>query len=276
MIKIVPDEVAPATNWGWVVGMHGAGVSLAEEVLNAHTDVRLLRQGFVTGYLGVFQRPTVEVDPFWAVDNRIITQEYQVRGGGWNASFLREVFEAMRRQFAPGGIPMMMEGACWLAHHMDDVQTVFPGSRIVWVLRDPWETVMTATRHKLQGAEPSVEDLEKQVAIVGQQATAYRHHVERFGDLVTTLWFEQLTADFVAQGTALLAGIGMNTDYVVLSQDVIAPRPEQMQSRVGPWASALADVRDRIRQDDLFGLPWISTSTWDDFFATFPDEGQGW
>lgn len=302
MIRIIDDGAPQAGNWGFIVGMHGSGVSLAEQIVNGHPKARALARGVMLGYLDILRRDLVEVDTFWQINNLRMVETYLDPGAlaerlglelddletdvpGWPASLLRSFFEGLRgwTRAADGEPPLvLLESCCRYAHDMTTIQSVFPGSSVVWCLRDPWDTIASSADNKRQlGMLATLDDdelLAQEAGIIAQQCRRYIEHRDTYGSQVVTFRFEELLSSPADTAAAFLEKLGLDPADPGRRSLELSPAAEDkvLSSRSGPYAEHLHAIRRRLMDGETLGLSWLTSTDVDALFEAYPDEGSGW
>lgn len=281
MPRLIDDGTHEASGWAWIVGMHGAGVSLVEQLLSSHPYCFVGSRGMMLGYLELLKQSRIKIDPFWEVNNLQIVETYLSRelfaerlGSpveelplGWPATLAREWFEVLRlwmRTSAKNVPSLVVESSCRYRSMLVDVQAVFPGSHVVWVLRDPWDVVASTYRHKQElrmfaPGSSAVDNLWNELGILAQQA---RYYVESqcYGSLVKTVRYQDLRDEPELTAKRLADELRLPAPPEGW-EPVLGPRPRQdepIDARAGEHRALLAQIRKAMLSGDRHGLPWFT------------------
>jgi hypothetical protein len=244
-LALIKDEVPDASNWFWFIGHGGCAVVDVHAALNAHPDVRL-----VLSWSGLMLIPHVLMPHSYTIfdgcalrNDRLLTDWF--REPQWRASTFRAVMEAFRGriQGSPRAVGDML---CNYAGMMPLIQTIFPGSRVLAVERNPWDMAAAKLRSGYMGFSPDKPPLEAAVQTLESSVAnilSVREVATRYNDLSLIISLESLACDRDAVLAKAFEHLGVDPGLVIRPN-----LPVFRKEDVGRWEEVgeLQQVRSRL------------------------------
>jgi hypothetical protein len=142
-VPLVHDQVPPARDWAFIVGVGRAGTTALVKLINAHPDARMLNEAWLWGYVRILTSSRHDhggPGPDDIRNERLLPERRPGAAGGpcWRASQLRTILEGMRAAVAPGAA-LFGDKKWGYRRHLADVQAVLPQCRLLAAVRDVWD-----------------------------------------------------------------------------------------------------------------------------------------